>query len=400
MFNKDFFTNNRKKLKESVGNDYPVILAGNFLMQRNSDISYKFRQDSTFWYFTGLNIPGLILVLSSKKDFIIVPKISDRRKIFEGTSNFDDIKITSGIDEVYFEEPGWELIDKIIKPANKVNTIKTQVSLDVIDEIAINPARAKMLARLHSSIEVIDIRKQVIKLRMVKQSEEIVAINNAIKVSSEAFNKIKARINIFENESDVESVINEVFAKNKLICAYESIVANGINGCTLHYIENNSNLDKNSLLLIDAGAEFNNYASDITRTYSLSKPTNRQIQVHQSVVNVQEFAFTLLRPGITIKDYEKQVENYMGEELLKLGLIKSVNKDNVRKYFPHATSHHLGLDTHDVADYEAELIENMVLTVEPGIYIAEEKIAIRIEDNVVLTHKGIDNLSKSLSRNL
>ncbi len=257
-----------------------------------------------------------------------------------------------------------------------------------------------MIKRLDSDTEIIDIKKHIINLRMIKQPQELNAISEAIRVSSEAFNEVKSNLENFKNESDIEAVINQVFFKNKLGWAYESIVASGVNGCTLHYIENNAEIYKNSLILIDAGAEYMNYSSDITRTYSVKKPTSRQKQVHQAVVDVQEFAFSILKPGITIKDYEKQIENYMGQQLLKLGLIKEVNRENVRKYYPHATSHHLGLDTHDVADYETQLKENMVLTVEPGIYISEEKIAVRIEDDVVLTPDGINILSKSLSSDL
>jgi Xaa-Pro aminopeptidase len=139
-----------------------------------------------------------------------------------------------------------------------------------------------------------------------------------------------------------------------------------------------------------------NYAADITRTYALGVPSKRQQQVSEAVQDVQKFALKLLKPGTSLRDYEQKVEELMGEKLLELGLIKTAEQRNIRRYYPHSTSHFLGLDVHDVGNYEQPLAAGMVLTVEPGIYIPEEKIGVRIEDDVLITKNGVEVLSKKL----
>jgi Xaa-Pro aminopeptidase len=138
------------------------------------------------------------------------------------------------------------------------------------------------------------------------------------------------------------------------------------------------------------------YAADITRTYFLKEPTKRQHAIYDAVMEVAAFARGNLKPGVTIKDNEKLVEDFMGEKLRELGLIKSITHENVRKYYTHACSHHLGLDTHDVGDYSQPLVPGMVLTVEPGIYIPEENFGVRVEDDVLVTKNGIEILTRHL----
>lgn len=151
------------------------------------------------------------------------------------------------------------------------------------------------------------------------------------------------------------------------------------------------------MILLDIGAEVEYYSSDISRTLSINhKPTRRQRQVYEAVADVQDYAFSLVKPGISIKDMETKIEHYMGEKLRVLGLINSIDKESVRKYYPHGTSHFLGLDTHDVGFYDKPLEPGMVITVEPGIYIPEENIGVRIEDDVLLTEAGYRLLTNNL----
>jgi Xaa-Pro aminopeptidase len=146
---------------------------------------------------------------------------------------------------------------------------------------------------------------------------------------------------------------------------------------------------------LDVGAEVENYAADITRTYFLKKPTKRQQAIYDAVAEVAAFARDHLKPGVTIRENEKAVEEFMGEKLRELGLIKSITHDNVRKYYTHACSHYLGLDAHDAGDYDAPLEPGMVITVEPGIYTPEENFGVRIEGDVLITETGLEILSKA-----
>jgi Xaa-Pro aminopeptidase len=155
------------------------------------------------------------------------------------------------------------------------------------------------------------------------------------------------------------------------------------------------------LLILDVGAEVEHYAADITRTFSLSgRPSSRQQAVHAAVSEVQQYAFSLLKPGVMMREYEQQIEQFMGEKLRELGLIKTIEHDEVRKFYPHATSHFLGLNVHDVGEYDRPFEAGEVLTVEPGIYIQQEGIGVRVEDDVLLTPNGIKILTDKLPRAL
>jgi len=179
--------------------------------------------------------------------------------------------------------------------------------------------------------------------------------------------------------------------------AFTPIVAAGAQACTIHYVANEAELHQDEFLLMDVGAEWDHYAADISRTIHLGNaPTKRQRQVHAAVKEVQDYGFSLVQPGVKIKDNERLIEHFMGEKLRELGLIKSIESDAVRKYFPHSTSHYLGLDTHDAGDYDRVLEPGVVLTVEPGIYIPEEGIGVRIEDDVLVTESGFEVLSARL----
>jgi Xaa-Pro aminopeptidase len=182
--------------------------------------------------------------------------------------------------------------------------------------------------------------------------------------------------------------------------AFAPIVAAGKNACILHNERNTGALKPGELLLCDVGAEVSHYCADITRTVALGDPSQRQVAVHEAVQEALGYATSLLRPGATFKDYEKHVEVFMGEKLRELGLIKTITKEAVRLYYPHATSHFLGLNPHDVGIYDMPLEPGMVLTVEPGIYIADEGIGVRIEDDVVITADGNTVLTVALPHDL
>ncbi len=225
------------------------------------------------------------------------------------------------------------------------------------------------------------------------------AINTTIASIKQA--TTASKLSKYEYEYQIEAELNKGFrAKGAAGHAFEPIVASGERACTLHNVANAGALAADELVLLDVGAEVEHYAADISRTFSLGSPSRRQLAVHAAVLEVQEYAFGLLKPGVLMKDYEQKIEHFMGEKLRELGLIKTITHEDVRKFYPHATSHFLGLNVHDVGDYERPLEPGMVLTVEPGIYIPDESIGIRIEDDVVITESGIKILTDKLSRDL
>lgn len=402
-FSSSFFKSNRDRLRDMLQREGPIVLAANGLMQRNSDISFPFRQDSNFWYLSGIEEPDLILVIDTADEYLIVPDRDEVRATFDGQADIKQLQAISGIKGVYENKAGWERLNLRIKMLKTVYAIEPPAVFEQRHGIFVNPSKRALQEALRESnkaAEFIDIRKQLADLRMTKQSIEIKAISRAIDTTIDAFKSIKSNLNNFSDERQIQGILNQSFFNANTQHAYLPIVASGKNACTLHYIENRDKLSIDDLILIDAGAEWSNYASDITRTYSYKNVSKRQLSVFSAVKDVQDFAMQNLRPGITIKDYEQRVEGYMGRKLKALGLIDTNKKADIRKYYPHATSHFLGLDTHDMADYLKPLAHDMVLTVEPGIYIPEENIGIRIEDNVVITKDGCRNLSQKLPRNL
>jgi Xaa-Pro aminopeptidase len=168
----------------------------------------------------------------------------------------------------------------------------------------------------------------------------------------------------------------------------------------LHHVENSGPIETDDMIVLDVGASVEHYAADITRTVSKQPMNDRQRAIFDAVVAVQDYALTLLRPGILLQEYERAVEVFMGRQLQKLHIITEPTHENVRTYFPHATSHFLGLDTHDVGDYRLPLQAGMVVTCEPGIYVAEERIGIRIEDDVLITETGNTVLSNACPRRI
>jgi Xaa-Pro aminopeptidase len=238
---------------------------------------------------------------------------------------------------------------------------------------------------------------------MIKQPIELAAIRAAIDITirtmKESLKPAKLRKYAFEYE--IEAELSRGFRRRGAVGhGFEPVVASGPRACTLHNVANNGGLSADELLIVDVGAEVGHYSADITRTFSLGSPSRRQQTVHAAVAEIQQFAFGLLKPGTTLKGYEQQVEQYMGEKLRELGLVKTISHNEVRKFSPHATSHFLGLNVHDVGDYDRPLEPGVVLTVEPGIYIPREGIGVRIEDDVLITPGGIKILSDKLSRDL
>ncbi len=405
-FSSEFFAGNRQRLRELFTGTAPIIVAANGLLQRGADSTYAFSQDANFWYLTGIDEPDLLLVLDRDKEYLIVPGRSASRQAFDGAIENKPLTSRSGIQTIYNDEEGWKQI------ANRLNKVKHAATLAVppayVDHYGLytNPARSNLVKRLKDykpELELLDLNPHLTRLRMIKQPVELAAIRAAIAITIGSIKGATrpARLQKYAFEYELEAQVAAGFrGRGATGHAFEPIVAGGERACTLHNVANNGQLVADELIIVDVGAEVEHYAADITRTISLSPASRRQQAVHAAVLEVQKFAFGLLRPGVMLKDYEQQIEHYMGEKLRELGLIKTISHEAVRQFYPHSTSHFLGLNVHDVGDYERPLEPGMVLTVEPGIYIPHESIGVRIEDDVLITKQGIKILTDKLSREL
>jgi Xaa-Pro aminopeptidase len=235
-------------------------------------------------------------------------------------------------------------------------------------------------------------------LRMIKTPLEIEKIRKAIRVSHEAFSHIEKIIQSGMYEYEIEAEIARIFRKHHLTEAYATIVASGPNTCTLHYTQHTRCIQDGDLVLIDAGSEYMGYASDTTRTLFVGDTMpEREKQVYESVLRVKLIAENTLKPHISFAEYELIVMKAMIQELQNLWLIPENSTEEIkrvlsRKYYPHKTSHFLGLDVHDVGPRDIVFLPGMVLTIEPGIYIREENIGVRIEDDYLVTDSGCEKL--------
>jgi Xaa-Pro aminopeptidase len=226
-------------------------------------------------------------------------------------------------------------------------------------------------------------------------------LRTACNITEAGFRRILKMVKPGVMEYEIEAEILHEFVRSRSRgFAYEPIIASGFSSCILHYTQNNLECKDGDILLLDIGAEYGNYNADLTRSIPVNgKFTTRQKEVYKSVLHVQREAFKLLVPGNNIQDYHKEIGRIMEAELIKLGLLDKTDVKNQNperplylKYFMHGTSHHLGLDVHDWVNWWRNLEEGMVLTVEPGIYIREESLGIRIENDVVIRENGVEDL--------
>ncbi len=402
-FSPQFFKNNRRNLQKVFGGTASIIIASNGLIQRtNGDDTYDFHQDGNFLYLTGIDEPNMVLVIDKDKDYLIGPELNERWKIFNGDVDLDSFSRVSGVDETLPSEAGWQKLSKKLKKSRHIATLVPPKAFDERYLVYSNPAKRRLVNMLKShnkNLQMIDVSGRLAELRTVKQQPEINAIQRAIDETADTYRLIGKKLGKYKNEREISAEIDYIFTKKGLKPSFRQIVAGGENAVTLHYNKNNSDINLSETLLIDMGVRLSGYCSDLTRVVSLS-PTKRQLDVYKAVLQVQQFALKMLRPGVQLASYEAAIEHYMGEKLRELGLIKTIDNKSVRKYYPHNTSHFLGIDVHDEGDFTKTLPAGAVLTVEPGIYIPEENIGIRIEDDVLLTEDGNRVLSARLSREL
>jgi Xaa-Pro aminopeptidase len=395
-----FFTTNRHALSHKI-NGGVAVLSAYSEMQRGNDAAFAFEQEANFWWLSGIEAPDWWLIVDGArgKSWLVAPHVSQAHEIFDGSLSPDDAKRISGVDEVIAHDAGLSLLRELAKKHSVVYGLGELPHAEYFD-FTLNPAPKKLhdiLQRTFPSVQ--DCRKELSKLRAIKQPEEVAMMKKAIQLTTTTFAAVKKHLADFKHEYEIEAEFSYAFRKHgSQGHAYDPIVASGKNACTLHYGRNSDRLRPRSLVLIDIGARVSGYAADITRTYAVGEPTKRQAQVHAAVQEVHERTIRLLVPGLPVEEYHRESEVIMKEALVKLGLMSGLDDmANFRQYFPHAISHGLGVDVHDSLGAPSHFQPGMVLTVEPGIYIPEESLGVRIEDNILITDTSHTNLSQSLS---
>ena len=398
--NKEVFIKNREKLLEQLPDNSMVVLFAGVAPRKSGDETYAFTPNRNFYYLTGDDETRDILMLvktpmMSLTHMFILPYDEVQAKWVGETYSREKIQELSGINDVryldsfestlhmYMQHLGCEhlYLDLERQGYNESKTIPQEFAATIKDK--------------YPSVKIENIYGKIAELRMIKSSEEIEEMKKAIHITNLGLEAIMKSIASNKSEKEMQALFEYTVVVNGAEdLAFPTIAASGKNGCVLHYNENNCKIQKDSLALFDLGAQHHYYKADITRTYPVDgKFTPRQRQIYDIVLAGQKLVIESARPGLTTRGLNQLLINYYQEELAKIGLIK--NPSEVSKYYFHGVSHHLGLDTHDVS-VPCELKPGMVITVEPGLYIAEEGIGIRIEDDVLVTEDGCEVLSKEI----
>jgi len=408
----DLFKRNRDRFTSYLPDGALAIFNANDIMPTNGDGTMPFKQNSDLYYLTGVDQEESILVLfphafhAAHRCMLFLLETNPHIARWEGEKlNKEQAKAVSRIDSVYWISE----FDAILKT---VMSQATHVFLNQNEHYRRNNPvqtrddrfRERMMRDfpLHEYERCAPIMHA---LRAIKQPEEIEVMQKAADIAVDGYKRVLKMLKPGVMEYEIEAeFIHEFTRQGSRGFAYTPIIASGANACVLHYIENSRVCNDGDLILLDVGAEYGNYNSDITRTFPVNgRFTTRQKDIYNAVLRVKKAAMELLRPGNQLHEYHREVGALMTDELLRLKLIDQTDVKNedpkwpaYKKYFMHGTSHYIGLDVHDVGLWTVQMEVGNAFTVEPGIYIPEENIGIRIEDDVIITHDGLLNLTEGV----
>lgn len=402
--NQQIFVDNRARFVKKLPANSMAIFHSNDEMPRNGDCFFPYRENSDFFWMTGIDQEQSILVvfpdapLNHLKEVLFLRKTNEHIAIWEGHKFTKEEAIAaSGIQNVYWLEDFESFEKTIMHHCENVFVNSNENDRAVTDFWDRNLRKFNELKTKYPLHQYHRAAPILADLRAVKSDLEIEVIQHACDITEKTFRRVLGFVKPGVMEYEVEAEIIHEFTRNRANGhAYSPIVASGKNACCLHYTDNNTECKEGDLLLMDFGSEYGNYASDLTRTIPVSgKFTDRQKDVYNAVLRVMKKATAMLVPGTILDEYHVEVGNLMEAELIGLGLLdaeavknQDPKKPLYKKYFMHGTSHFMGLDVHDVGDRYQPMKAGMVFTCEPGIYIPEEKMGIRIENDILITDNG------------
>jgi len=407
----NLFITNRKNFIRHLPKGTLAIFNSNDLMPKSGDATFPFRQHPDLFYLTGIDQEDTSLILfpdcpvEKYREVLFVRKTNELIMIWEGEKfTQEQAGKISGIKNALWKEEFEGVLKTVMYLTNTVylNTNEHDRATATTPDFDLRFARQlKEKYPLHHFERLAPIMSS---LRTIKADAEIDLIKKAIDITSKAFRRILKFVKPGVLEYEIEAEIIHEFTKHGTGHAYYPIIASGKSSNILHYVTNNKQCKDGDVLLMDFAAEYANYAADLTRTIPVNgKFTKRQKEVYNSVLRIQREAMKMMKPGIKLDDFNKQVGNIVTEELIKLKLLKSADvkkqdeeKPLWKKYMPHGTSHFLGLDVHDIGNRYEPIKAGMVFTCEPGIYIKEEGFGIRLENDMLVTKNGTVDLMKDI----
>ena len=405
----NLFIENRKKLKNRLAKNTLAIFNSNDIMPTNADGTMPFRQNNDFFWLSGVDQEESILVVcadnNEENEILFLKETNDHIAIWEGAKlSKEEALHVSGISTVYWLSEMEEKLNELISNCDGVYLNKNIHSRSASEVETRDDRFRKMFSEKYNK-EILEIAPFMHELRSIKSDVEISLLENACTITEKGVRRILPFIKPGVMEYEIEAELMHEFLRNRSNgFAYQPIIGSGRDSCVLHYIDNNKECKDGDILLMDFGAEYANYASDLTRTVPVNgRFSVRQKDVYKSVLYVMKEATKMLRPGTKFKEYNSEIGRIMESELIKLGLLdkhdvqkQDPKKPLYRKYFMHGTSHYLGLDVHDVGNFDWPMKEGMVFTCEPGIYILEEELGIRLENDILITADGPKDLMKNV----
>lgn len=405
---KDLFIRNREKLAAKLKPNSVVVVCSNDIMPTNADGTMAFRQNSNMLYLSGIDQEESILVIAPDfpdpkfREVLFVRETNEHIAVWEGHKyTKEEATEESGVQTVLWKENFEQTFNTILAETENIYLYQNEHIRNSTEVETRTDRFNKWCHATYPNFEYERLAPIIYDLRTKKEKREIEMMQTACDITEKAFRRVLNFVKPGVMEFEIEAEILHEFIRNRSKgFAYTPIIANGGNACVLHYIENADSCKDGDLILMDVGAEYGNYNADMTRTIPVNGKFNkRQREVYDAVLRVKKEATAMLTPGNTIPEFHKEVGKIMTSELIGLGLLDQTDVKNenpdwpaYKKYFMHGTSHHIGLDVHDVASIYTEFTPGMVFTVEPGIYIPDEGIGIRLEDDMLITEDGQFNL--------
>ena len=410
--NPEIFVTNRDRFIKQMQKNSIAIFVSNDEVPSNGDAIYHFKQNSDVYWLSGVTQEDSMVILfpdnpdPKYREVLVLVRPNELKEKWDGKRlRIKEAQATSGIQTIVWLDtldgllqPWVHLADNIYLDSNendrKASLVRTR-DYRFIDEM-------KSRYPLHNYLRAAKIMKE---LRGVKTALEVEVLQKAIDITDVTFRRLLQFIKPGVMEYEIEAEIVHSFLSQRATGqAYGSIIASGDNARILHYVSNNQECRDGELILMDFGAEYGGYCADLTRTVPVNgKFTRRQKTVYNACLHLHDYAKSILKPGISILDYTDKVGEEATQQFLKIGLIKKTDVKNedpenraYRKYLYHGISHHLGIDVHDLGTRTEPIKAGMVFTVEPGIYIEEEKMGIRIENNLWITKNGNKDLMKNI----
>ena len=382
---------------------------------RSNDTEYRFRQDSDFYYLTGFSEPDAIAVVapsrSERYTLFVRPRDKEKETWTGRRAGVEGAKEKFGADAAFsveeFQEKLAELLDGARALYYRLGNGNPELDQTIVRQIA--SMRGRGWRNIHPPQAVVDPGAILHEMRLFKSDEEIALMQRAADIAAEAHREAMRTARPGMKEYEVEALIEYVFRRSGASApAYNSIVGGGANATILHYVNNDAELRDGDLLLIDAGAEYEGFASDITRTFPVSgRFTDAQRDIYNLVLDCQEQCIAMVAPGVTMDEMHRRSVEILTDGMVRLGLLKGdvktlIEEEQYKKFYMHRLGHYLGLDVHDVGLYQTDgqprpVEAGMVMTVEPGLYISEDAedipdkyhgIGVRIEDDVLITREG------------